>query len=560
VRQYILNIIVWRSVVECLYYVDVRKGLFMNGFKVVVSFFLAVFSTAVMSYISMATPIGPWIAPTLVLCGMLVLLPFYEGKLYRLTLVYVVVSGSIGGILATAFGFSFPTLYFLDPVLFDSWMAQPILFAGFVSGLAVVACWYGMWMANVLDAHFVDQERLPFPVAQMIYKMISSYNQVRKAYELVIGFIGTTIFCMLQEGLYYIPRIVPKLITLCRSYTFLCVRMPAIELELWPMLWAIGFVTGRMIVVPLAVGACSKIGVIQPMQELLFSSVSPAEFLLAFCSGMVLFGALQAFAPHTMLVHFRNAGATVGLSRIRLLFSRTDKALLLEGSIVLASISLFLFYINCGLLLQLYLIVSTFVCSYQIIGIAGEIGLAQLGRFATFVLMPALLFFKPNAVQIAVISTFVEAAAGVAVDIVCGRKVVQLAGGSQRIARRYQYFGMAVSCIVLGMLLWLLINRFKLGSPELFAQRSQARKLLVDVRQVNYLILAIGAAFGFLLKKVKMNPMLVLGGLLMPMNVSLGLVMGGLSSLAVHNKEEWYPFWSGVFAANSIWMLIQALV
>ena len=40
---------------------------------VVLSVLLSLFATSVMSYISMATPIGPWIAPTLVLIGMALL-------------------------------------------------------------------------------------------------------------------------------------------------------------------------------------------------------------------------------------------------------------------------------------------------------------------------------------------------------------------------------------------------------------------------------------------------------------------------------------------------------
>ena len=52
---------------------------------------------------------------------------------------------------------------------------------------------------------------------------------------------------------------------------------------------------------------------------------------------------------------------------------------------------------------------------------------------------------------------------------------------------------------------------------------------------------------------------MVLGGLLMPLNITIGLVIGGLATLFVKDKEEYFPFWSGVFAANSLWMIFQAL-
>ena len=72
--------------------------------------------------------------------------------------------------------------------------------------------------------------------------------------------------------------------------------------------------------------------------------------------------------------------------------------------------------------------------------------------------------------------------------------------------------------------------------------------------------MALGFMFGFLLKELKVAPSLVLGGILMPLNISLGLIAGGLMTLFTKNKEEWYPLWSGVFAANSLWMLLKAIL
>ena len=87
---------------------------------IIVSIALSLFSTVVMSYISMATPIGPWIAPTLVLLATILFKVFLRNSTYSQNIALATAAGSVGGILATAFGFSFPTLYFLDPTLFNS--------------------------------------------------------------------------------------------------------------------------------------------------------------------------------------------------------------------------------------------------------------------------------------------------------------------------------------------------------------------------------------------------------------------------------------------------------
>ena len=112
----------------------------------------------------------------------------------------------------------------------------------------------------------------------------------------------------------------------------------------------------------------------------------------------------------------------------------------------------------------------------------------------------------------------------------------------------------------MGGIFWLLINHFGLGTPELFAQKAKNRELLVAIKQFDWHILLMGFGYGYLLRRVHINPSLVLGGILMPINVSLGLVIGGLSTYLVQDKEEWYPFWSGVFASNSLWMLFRSIL
>ncbi len=62
-----------------------------------------------------------------------------------------------------------------------------------------------------------------------------------------------------------------------------------------------------------------------------------------------------------------------------------------------------------------------------------------------------------------------------------------------------------------------------------------------------------------MLRLLNINTALVLGALLMPVNITLGLIIGGGLSIMSTNKEEWYPFWSGVFASSSMWMVIGAL-
>src|SRR5690606_20613702 len=243
----------------------------MKIINIILSIILSLFSTIVMSYVSLATPIGPWIAPTLVFIGLLFSQLF--PKLTSADLIYTVTAGSIGGIIATACAFSFPTLYFLDPVTFNSWMESPLFFSSMLASFCFIAGAFGFVIAEVCEKTLIEKQNLSFPIGQLIHKMIAAQNQIKKAYELMIGFCTTAIFCTLQSGSAWMPNLLPNTLTLAPSatYGFFTIPRLTIQLGIAPMIWAIGFVTGHVIALPLAAGVISNIILISPVQKYFFS-------------------------------------------------------------------------------------------------------------------------------------------------------------------------------------------------------------------------------------------------------------------------------------------------
>jgi len=546
----------------------------MNILALILVTFLSVFSVGVMSYVAMATPLGPWIEPTIVLCASLLIkiLPILgmqslylpENRDRRLRLVVLIVAGSsIGGIIATAMGFSFPTLYFLDRILFTRWMASPIYFCLVTSSLALVGSIFGFWIANVIQDQMLVKQRLMFPVGQLAYRMALAQNQVRKAQELALGFLSTLLFCAGQS-----LKLIPRYVSLFKAHSFGCLHLPWVRFDFFPMYWAIGFVTGHVIAIPLLIGALAKIFLVDPINVFFFTQLPEFEFMLAFGSGLMVLGTVLGMidAPRslweTMLRIFKNLFFTddfktqIGLKNFFLAINCTHYF----GMVAILLNILFFVYFKLPIWVIFYLLIFTFVCAYQVVHIAGKIGLAQLGRFATFVMLPAVFLFSLDMVNIVFISTFVELASGVAADTLFGLKMGQLAGVPSNTIKRYQFFGLVVSSMVIGIIFWALIHKFGLGTEELFVQRAQTRALLVNVTKFNPYVIGLGMLFAYILKLFNANPMLVLSGLLMPINVSLSLIAGGLSALYIKHKEEWYPFWSGVFASHSIWMVVNALL
>lgn len=539
-----------------------------------ISIILSIFSTVVMSYIAMSTPIGPWIETTLVLCSMLIFKIFMFNKLfeqYNKSIGLTVVAGSIGGILATAFGFSVPTLYFIDYQTFNLYMSQPMQFSFFLGTLAFAPGILGLFIAYVFQERLIIKQQLPFAIGELVYKMISAQDQIKKAIQLALGFITTNFFLLIQ----FCFSFMPKSITLLNKSNIVFFEIPEISilLDIFPMFWAVGYVTGHVIGLPLIIGLAVKIFCIGPLfniyyflHKLFLNSIDDLaylninDFILAFCSGIVLYSALIGFLSFGK---FLNSAKKMFNSENNKYFAKNLELfnIILIFFIVLFNI-FFLSYFNFSFVSQAYLLLFTFICTYQLLIIAGKIGIAPLGRFATFVMVPGMFLFGFNPIQITIVSTFVEVAGGISCDALFAYKMAHLANINKKTIMKFQLLGLIISTLVIGIVFWIFIYNFGLGSSlgSLPVTKAASRALLINVKNFDLIALFIGFVFGYLLEFLKGNSMLILGGILMPPNLSIMLIAGGLTTFLMKDKEKHYPFWSGVFAANSLWMLIKTFL
>ena len=526
----------------------------MSVATVLCAIIFSIFSTSVLTYITMATPIGPWMGPTLALFGV-----FFARFFRSFTsekIIYSAVAGSLGGIMATAFAFSFPTLYFLNKPFFQEWISSPVSFIASIAVIAGAAGMLGLWVASLTARTLLHDQQLAFPVGVLVYKITSALDNKSSLRQLIGGFTATVGYCLLQGAHWFQARCIPAIVTLTPSYKMGWVSLPAVQftMGLMPMLWAIGFIAGSIITVPLLVGTLSKIFIVDLLNKWYFPVLSLSDFLFAFCSGMVVIGAVSSlFTMPKQLFEFIKKTVKKDAA------VATDVTVLYAAVPVLLFVSAMFWWFKFSFLSQLYVTVFSIICAYQIAVFAGRVGLAPLGRFATFVMVPGMLIFGLDPLQITILATFVEACGGVAADALFGKKAGMLASLDQRKVTYYQLLGIVVCSLTVGVVMWILVTHFELGSETLFAERAQGRALLVNAASFNYYVLACGAVYGLILKKLGFNPMLVLGGLLMPLSLTLGLVLGGLSSSLVGKEVDYEPLCSGMFAANSLCMIFQAL-
>ena len=559
-----------------------------------IAFLFSLFSTAVISYVAMATPIGPWMEMTLVLLGTIIFRSFMHRastKIQMRSLAFTTAAGGIGGAVAMACAFSFPTLYFLDPQLFSSMMNNPFYFCSMMAALVIAAGSFGFLIASQFEKRLLNDPAMLFPIGQMVYNMIAIQNQFHKAIQLACGALSALSYSFLQT----FTQFIPARITLLPHLNFSIFNIPLVttRTDMIPMFWAIGFTTGHVIALPLLVAVIARIFLVDPMHTLFFHHLSHIDFILAFGAGMAIQGALLGMidVPKSLSKTIKKLGSFVPLYSLRSGFdaaqglthhrpsTRPPTALSecneskgtngqkffkyiykkFTALILLLIPIVFLTYFAFSLPAQIYLLSFTVICTYQLLIIAGKLGIAPLGRFATFVMIPGLLLFGFNALQITFLATFVEIAGVVAVDMMFGQKVAQLGSIEHPKMLLYQWLGLLISAISIGAIFWLLISHFGLGSPELIASRAQSRAVLVHAFNFDYVVMLLGFVFSYCLKFIGVNPTLVFGGLLMGLDTSLMLIAGGLSTYLVKEKEEHYPFWSGVYATNSIWIFIKML-
>src|SRR5207253_248237 len=138
-------------------------------------------------------------------------------------------------------------------------------------------------------------------------------------------------------------------------------------------------------------------------------------------------------------------------------------------------------------------------------------------------------------IQVTLLACFVELFCGIAVDTMFGRKLQKLTGVSRSKIITAQIIGLIASAITVSLIIWFVSNNGLLAKPPLIAQRAYTRSLLVKVHDFDINLILIGMLYSAILYFFTINPVLVISGLLMPLDYIIPLVIGGLISMLFKN-------------------------
>ncbi len=545
----------------------------MGVLLIILSIVLTWFACAVLSYVSIATMVGPWVAPSLVLITAVFMKIGRKKRKeedihQKIALVQTV--GSVGGLIATAVGFTFPTLYFLDAKLFNQWMETPLAFFALIGSACIAAGGLGLWLARSFANRMVIKEQLAFPVSDLISETIVASSGREKIMQLLKGFSLTGIICFFRDGLKVGKFLQIRPIMPTKNFflfkTFLGKHL---HFSIIPMFWAVGYIAGPAIVMPLLIGLISKYVIVYPLVNYahllpfrLFAPTTTMGFVMALCAGLAISEALLGVLkwPKMFKDLIRSVWKPNFLDRIKSikLFQKKDSKSgfkIFEAALAIAVSFAFLSYCKFSFPAQLFIILATILTTYQISYFGAKIGLVPFGRFATFVMLPSLLMFKLDAFQITMLCVFVVICGAASSDLLFDYKIGQTFNISFNKIYKYQWFGLLITAVSLGACLWFLFTNLQLGSADLFAQRGQNRALLIQSLSFDWRVLGIGVLYGFILRKFKVSPTMVFGGLLMQNCLTIGFVIGAIGSMLSKKPKEQFAFFSGVFASESVWLI-----
>lgn len=544
-------------------------------FEAAAAGFFAILASIVLLYISISSGIGPWVAPLIVLVAAAL------GKLFGVLrddtgsrLVRIQAAGAHVGLLAVAIGFTVPTYFFVDRVGFMSLIIdQPVMTC---LGLAAfIAFWslVGTFLGQIFAEHFLQDTSLKIPVAEVIKTTINASGERKEFLNLMRGVSAGSVLCIIREILK------SKLSTgLARFVQFFTVRfigdIGSVLVDAFaPSIWAVGFIVGPAMASAFFIGMISKLVVLEPLYLLLQNmqwghGLSLEQYLAAVSSGLVLtelFAGLVSMVFQCVFVLRERKVAQALSDSLAKLWQKT-KAICGNFQYELLGLSCcagLLFFWGSGTSsvgLLFYLIFAIGMSVYQMTLIAGNIGLVQFGRFATFVMLPALVCFNVTSIQAIIISVVVAVVGAAAANMLFQFRLADDFHIPRSTMYRIQLISSIFGAVGIAVIFWLLCSHLTLGTKEFFALRGYQRALLIQSFNFDMLSLGIGLVFGFILRYLGVAPAMVLGGLLMQPGLVIAFVLGAMISHFVKNPKEHMATASGVFAAEAVWIFVRILL
>lgn len=513
---------------------------------------LVIFSCAALAYVAMAASVGPWISPAVIMLSNILInkTNVFSQKKSTFSLLNQV-SCNLAGLVCTAIGFMLPTLYFLDRQFFASLMGRPLYFCSLIGGCVAVGSVLGTASVGAFGRRFFGRLQ-DSPVSQIIVQTHEQSIKASPGGSIFAGIGISGLICLVRDGMRFGSKtILPAVTTLSGM-----VR---------PTMWAVGYTVGMKVAAPLIVGVLCKDLFIAPLAAhpevggvKLFAGSDQMALMAAFCAGMIVYEIGSSLFAGARVVRLKSV-----LGKLK---SDPEKSKLQSLKDVLASplfpaflISVaFLVWIGFNLPQAVFIGIGSIATSVEISRFVLGYGLAPFGRFASFVMFPAIAIFALDNFQTTLLCIFVGVACAAAASLTIQRGVALLSQVEDSQVDLHHWLGVAICALAAGIVFWLLCSNLELGTHELFAQRGKTRAIMISIQSFNKILVFLGILFGWAVQKFGLSITMVFGGLMMPKDLTLGLIAGALFRNFLEKTPSWENFWTGVFVGESV--LVTALL
>jgi hypothetical protein len=466
-------------------------------------------------------------------------MPLVSRSWFREHVIITIAAGSIGGMVGTCLGLTWPSFYFLHEHAFIESMKSPMIFAGTISLFVLSAGILAFLIAYLIKDHLIIEHKLPFPMSRLVHNIVYIDKEKSSQAMMTQGIVASTAWniFLLAQRMWLHPY--------------------ALQLHMIPMLISIGFVAGRLSTVPLLVGMTSRKLVLYGLRNNFFVGYSDKEFIIRFCSGVLL-----ALFLSRLVLLFKQRRHLLATSDFFTVFMRLYKRRFLRIFFVASIICsiLLLHAWNVSWFSQIYVFIILLFLCYNAAYMVGVVGVIELGLFVWLIVLPLVDIYTVASTSVVAVAVFSMICIGLLIDLMFSCKLASLSQIAYSKIVRYQILGFVVAVICSGFIMWWYAHTLQLGSTSLMAQSAQGFDLMIQVGQYSHRVVLCGVLFGLVLRRVVSEPFTVIGSMLMSTSITFWLVLAGAFSYFIKKDEKYYPFWFGVYASHALWMMILAFV
>jgi putative OPT family oligopeptide transporter len=479
---------------------------------------------------------------------------------------------AVGEGLAAGIIFTIPALFFLGEKP-SHWM---IFFLAILGGML------GILFMIPLRRYIIVKEhgKLPFPEGTACASILKAGDKgdsgaMFAGYGLLLG----GLYKGLMSALFCFKETV--------SYKLSFYKNTLISFDCTPALMGVGYIIGPRICAAMFAGGALAWWVFIPM------IYQFSDHLVVLYPSGVSIGDMDATAIWDNYIRYIGAGTiavggllnlikiipvivkTLGASFTELFSNsslegriRTDRDISLRWLIIGAvTITLILAFtpqipLNLVTVILIVLLGFFFVCVTSItVGIVGSTSNPASGMTITTLLITCIIFSllgwteRIYLISAITMSSVVNVAITLAATTSQDLKTGQLLGATPRSQQLAEMIGLIIPALAIGATVYLLNEAYHLGSAQMPAPQATLMALIaqgVILGKLPIILVSIGAVLGLIIAVMGVPVLPFAIGLYLPLQLSTGMMLGGLSRLFIQKKADEHQIQRGILASSGL--------